>query len=403
MADPAPTQLGRYQLLERLAVGGMAELWKARVIGAHGFQKPVVIKKILPHLAADASFVAMFIDEANITARLDHPKIAQVLELGTIQDQLYMAMEYVDGIDVLALLRQSAGKGQPLAPLYAVHIAHEVLDALDYAHQARDEEGNRLGIVHRDISPSNVLLSRRGDVKLADFGIAHAVERQQKTQAGTLKGKYGYMSPEQVVGSDLDGRSDLFSVSILLAEMLMGRHLFTAPNHLDVLLMVRDVRLDRLEKYGAAIDPSLRKFLLRGLQRDPKDRWPTAGAFRHALAEWLYKQSRRVGPAELAGYVEGLFGGEFPRPAGAPPSGRSMAGPAPAGLADSRPGVTGRTPATAQGAGSKQATPVGHRAATTAPGMATRAREAAPAKPAAPSVKIPPSIDDGDFPIVLDL
>src|SRR5262249_45161734 len=159
-------------------------------------------------LAADASFVAMFIDEAKITARLDHPKIAQVLELGTIDEQLYIAMELVDGLDTLAVLRACAHKKQTLPGHIAVHIAHAVLDALDYAHAALDDDGNPLGIVHRDISPSNVLISRRGDVKLADFGIAHAVERQQKTQAGTLKGKYGYMSPEQVIGSDIDCRSD---------------------------------------------------------------------------------------------------------------------------------------------------------------------------------------------------
>src|SRR5262249_21265938 len=260
-----PVAFGRYQLVERLAVGGMAELFKARVVGAHGFQKPVVIKKILPHLAVDANFVSMFIDEAKITARLEHPKIAQVLELGTIQDHLYIAMEYVEGVDALGVLRACAQRKQPLPAHVAVHIAHEVLDALDYAHQARDDDGRPLGIVHRDISPSNVLISRRGDVKLADFGIAHALDRQGKTQAGMLKGKYGYMSPQQVVGAGLASRSDLFSVGILLTEMLMGRRLFTAPNELDVLLMVRDVKLDRLDKYGGHIEPDLKAIVLRGL------------------------------------------------------------------------------------------------------------------------------------------
>jgi hypothetical protein len=304
MSDAFPIAFGRYQLVERLAVGGMAELFKARVVGVHGFQKPVVIKKILPHLAADASFVAMFIDEANITARLDHPKIAQVLDLGTIDDQLYIAMEFVDGIDTLALLRACAQKKQALPTTLAVHISHEVLDALDYAHKARDDAGKLLGIVHRDISPSNVLLARRGDVKLADFGIAHAVERQQKTQAGTLKGKYGYMSPEQVVGGELDGRSDLFSVGIVLAEMLMGRRLFTAPNELDVLLMVRDVRLDRLDKYGAAIEPDLRKVLVKSLAREPDERFVDAAAFRDALDEWLFAKRHRVGAGDVATFIE---------------------------------------------------------------------------------------------------
>ncbi|MBI4509448.1 MAG: protein kinase [Deltaproteobacteria bacterium] len=310
MSDSFPVPFGRYQLVERLAVGGMAELFKARVVGAHGFQKPVVIKKILPHLAADAGFKAMFIDEANITARLDHPKIAQVLELGTIDDQLYIAMEFIDGPDVLAILRACAQKKQHMPARVAAHVAHEVLDALDYAHQARDEQGSPLAIVHRDISPSNVLVSRRGDVKLADFGIAHAVERQQKTQAGTLKGKYGYMSPEQVVGGELDGRSDLFSVGIILVEMLMGRRLFTAPSDLEVLLMVRDVRLERLEKYGSGIDPELRQIVLKALQRDPKNRYPSAGAFRDAIGEWLFVRRQRVMPADLGAFVDGMFGSE---------------------------------------------------------------------------------------------
>ena len=306
-----PITFGRYQLVERLAVGGMAELFKARFVGAHGFSKSVVIKKILPHLAADASFVNMFIDEANITARLDHPKIAQVLELGRIEDQLYIAMEFVDGVDVLTVLRSLAQRKQTMPEALAVHISHEILDALDYAHQARDDDGSRLGIVHRDISPSNVLISRRGDVKLADFGIAHAIERQQKTQAGTLKGKYGYMSPEQVVGGDLDGRSDLFSVAIVLAEMLMGRRLFTAPNDLDVLLMVRDVRLDRLEKYGSKIDVELRAILVKAFQREPKDRFPSAGAFRDALAEFQFAKRNRVTASDVAAFLEVTCGDQM--------------------------------------------------------------------------------------------
>src|SRR5262249_24901657 len=275
--------------------------------------KPVVIKKILPHLAVDANFVSMFIDEAKITARLEHPKIAQVLELGTIDDQLYIALEYVDGVDVLAILRSCAQRKQPLPSPIAVHIAHEILDALDYAHQARDDHGHPLGIVHRDISLSNVLISKRGDVKLADFGIAHALDRQGKTQAGMLKGKYGYMSPEQVIGGDLDARSDLFSIGIILAEMLMGRRLFSAPNELDVLLMVRDVKLDRLGKYGAHIPPDLISCLGRALQRDPKTRFQSAAEFRETLAEWLFHSRQRVGPSDLAALVESI--GPVQRPA----------------------------------------------------------------------------------------
>ena len=171
----------------------------------------------------------MFIDEAKLTAQLTHPKIVQILDFGEVSGQFFIALEFVDGFDALGLLRTAAQKRARLPRALAVFIISEVLEALDYAHNARDMEGKPMQIVHRDISPSNVFMSKRGDVKLGDFGIAHAQRRESKTQAGTLKGKYGYMSPEQVVGQSIDARSDLFAVGVLLAELLMGRRLFTAP------------------------------------------------------------------------------------------------------------------------------------------------------------------------------
>jgi serine/threonine-protein kinase len=296
---PTPKAIGRYQILDRLAVGGMAELFKATLTGQHGFEKLVAIKKILPHLANDTSFVEMFIDEARITAQLDHRHIVQVFELGTDADTPYIAMQYVDGLDVLALLRECARAQIRLPADIAALIARDVLDALDYAHNARDSSGRELGIIHRDISPGNVLLSWRGDVKLTDFGIARAAERRHKTEAGTLKGKYGYMSPEQVSGSEIDTRSDLFSVGILLAEMVMARRLFTSTNDLDILLMVRDARLDRLHKYASEFPLELRVLTTRALQRRPQDRWQSAAQFRDALDEWI-RRTTRVSSRELA-------------------------------------------------------------------------------------------------------
>jgi serine/threonine-protein kinase len=289
---PMPKAVGRYQIVDRLAVGGMAELFKATLTGEHGFAKLVAIKKILPHLATDHSFVEMFIDEARITAQLDHRHIVQVFELGTDADTPYIAMQYVDGLDVLALLRECARSQIRLPPDLAALIARDVLDALDYAHHALDASGRPLGIIHRDISPGNVLLSWRGDVKLTDFGIARAAERRHKTEAGTLKGKYGYMSPEQVSGSEVDARSDLFSVGILLAEMVMARRLFTSTNDLDILLMVRDARLDRLHKYASEFPVELRVLTTKSLQRRPEDRWQSAAQFRDALDEWLRRTTR---------------------------------------------------------------------------------------------------------------
>jgi serine/threonine-protein kinase len=270
----------------------MAELFKATLNGDHGFETLVAIKKILPHLAVDRSFVEMFIDEARITAQLDHRHIVQVFELGTDADTPYIAMQYVDGLDVLALLRECARSQIRLAPDLAALIARDVLDALDYAHNALDSSGRELGIIHRDISPGNVLLSWRGDVKLTDFGIARAAERRHKTEAGTLKGKYGYMSPEQVSGSEIDARSDLFSVGILLAEMVMARRLFTSTNDLDILLMVRDARLDRLHKYASEFPVELRVLTTRALQRRPEDRWQSAAEFRDSLDEWIRRTTR---------------------------------------------------------------------------------------------------------------
>ncbi|MBA3820279.1 MAG: serine/threonine protein kinase, partial [Deltaproteobacteria bacterium] len=303
-----PIGFGRYQLVERLALGGMAELFVATSPGEHGFQKKVVIKRLLPHLVADETYNAMFIDEAKLTARLVHPKIAQTFELGKVDHALYIAMEYIDGIDVLALLREFAANRRRVEPQLAAWIAHEVLDALDYAHNLTAEDGSKLGVVHRDISPSNVLLSVRGDVKLVDFGIARAVDpdRAHKSKTGTLKGKYGYMSPEQVIEQRLDARSDLFSVGVVLAELLTGRRLFAAANELDVLLMVRDAKLQRFEKYGHDLEPGLADIVRKALKKPVDERWPSAAAFRDALAEWLYEHRHRVAPKQIADVVSEL-------------------------------------------------------------------------------------------------
>lgn len=297
-----PATIGKYQVLERLAVGGMAELFKARAAGDHGFEKLVVIKRILPHLASDPAFVHMFIDEARLTASLDHPGIVQVYELGNEGGTPYIVMQYVDGLDVLALLRECARTQLRLPAPLAALIARDVLDALDHAHGATGPSGRALGLVHRDVSPGNILVSRRGDVKLTDFGIAHAAERSHHTEAGILKGKYGYMSPEQVSGVEVDGASDVFSLAVVLAEMLMARRLFAAASDLDVLLMVRAADLRRLEQHADEVPDALREIATRALAREPAARWPSAGAMRDALSEWLHAHGR-PSARDLAAFV----------------------------------------------------------------------------------------------------
>ncbi|HEX2657933.1 MAG TPA: serine/threonine-protein kinase, partial [Polyangia bacterium] len=255
---------------------------------------------------ADPAFVAMFIDEAKLMAQLTHPKVVQVLDFGDVGGQYFIALEYIDGADALALLRAAAQRRVRVPLPLVLFVVSEILDALDYAHTASDMEGRPMRLVHRDISPSNIFIARHGEVKLGDFGIAHADDRGGRTTTGTLKGKYGYMSPEQVVGAALDGRSDLFAVGIVLAEAFMGRRLFTAPNDLDVLLMVRDGRIDRLDKYGHDLPPELSGIVRKSLRRDPAQRYQTAAEFRDELSDYLFAQGIRVGPADLRAFMADL-------------------------------------------------------------------------------------------------
>jgi eukaryotic-like serine/threonine-protein kinase len=303
---PAPLMLGPYELLQRIATGGMAEVYLARRAGPHGFQKVVAVKRILPQLAQDADFFAMFVDEARVCARLAHPNIVQVFDFGEHDGELYMAMEYVDGTTAARLVRAAASRGEEVPLDAALYIALGVLRGLDYAHNARDDEGKPLDLVHRDVSPGNVLIDRSGAVKLTDFGIARAAEIERRTDAGQLKGKLGYMSPEQVVGRELDARSDLFTVGIALAELVMLRPLFSGPSEIDVLMRIRDADLSVLDRAGSRVPDDVRAVLFRALARERALRYPTAAAFAEAIEEILRRRRLQVGPAKLAAWVERL-------------------------------------------------------------------------------------------------
>ncbi len=308
---PAPLRLGPYELLRRIATGGMAEVYLARRAGPHGFKKIVAVKRILPQYARDPDFVAMFVDEARVCARLGHPNIVQVFDFGEQDGELYMAMEYVDGTTGARLIRAAAGRGDDIHLDVCLHIILSILRALEYAHSARDDEGRPLALVHRDVSPGNVLIDRSGAVKLTDFGIARAAEIERRTDAGQLKGKLGYMSPEQVVGRELDARSDLFTAGIVLAEMLILRPLFSGGKELDVLMRIRDADVSPIDRTSARVPDDVRGVLFRALARDPMLRWPTAGAFAEAIEDIVRRRRLQVGPSRLAVFVEklGLFAG----------------------------------------------------------------------------------------------
>jgi serine/threonine protein kinase len=278
----ADGRFGGFEIGRRIGKGGMAEVYEAVRAGPHGFYKRVALKRILSDLARDPVFVRMFIDEAKLAARLEHPNIVQVFDFGEDEGELFLAMELIDGSSVNQILRAAASRGEAVPLESALYITHQCARALAYAHKARDDEGLPLRIVHRDVSPSNMLVTRTGHVKLADFGIAKAVFQKKKSGEGNVRGKLGYMSPEQVLNRPLDGRSDVFSLSIVLAEMLLGETLFSRGSELQIMLRIRDVDLGVLRDTRRRIPSDLRRLLLAGLSRDPLDR-PDARGFARAL------------------------------------------------------------------------------------------------------------------------
>ena len=296
------TNFGRYLLTDRLAVGGMAEIFNAKVFGAMGFEKRVVIKRILPQLAGDAEFLRMFVTEAKLVCHLDHPNIVQVSELGEIGSQYYIAMEHINGIDGRQLWRTLAKRKQRLPGVLALFVVAEVLKGLDYAHRAVGPDNQVLGVVHRDVSPSNILISQRGDVKISDFGIA-LVHQESKTKAGVLKGKYGYMSPEQVAGLPVDHRSDIFAAGIVLAEFLLGRRLFLGRSDFETLDRVLNVRLHVLRRHEKSLPEEVTRIVHRALQREPDKRYQSARDFKEDIMDFLFSRSERVTAEALAGFI----------------------------------------------------------------------------------------------------
>jgi len=299
-----PQKLGPYELLRLLATGGMAEVYLARRDGPHGFTKTVALKRILPQLACDSDFVSMFIDEARVCAQLSHPNLVQVFDFGEAGSELYMAMEFVDGTTGAKVVRKAAAMGEYLLLDGTLHIVLSVLRGLEYAHSAVDMNGVPLGLVHRDVSPGNILIARTGAVKLGDFGIARADDFERRTEEGQLKGKLGYMSPEQVTGRKVDARSDLFTLGIVLAELLVSRPLFGVGNELDVLMRIRDADLSVFERFSQHVHRDLAAIVRKALAQDPDDRFQTAGEFAEAIEEFARQQRISIGSTRLVPWLQ---------------------------------------------------------------------------------------------------
>jgi eukaryotic-like serine/threonine-protein kinase len=303
-ASQCPERLGPYVLVRHIATGGMAEVYLARRDGPHGFTKTVALKRILPQLARDADFVAMFIDEARVCAQLSHPNLVQVFDFGEAGVELYMAMEYVDGTTCAKVVRRAAARMELVPVEAALHIVLSVLRGLEYAHAAVDLEGVPLGLIHRDVSPGNILIASSGAVKLGDFGIARADEFERRTEEGQLKGKLGYMSPEQVTGKPLDLRSDLFTLGIVLAEILTARPLFGVGSELDVLMRIRDVDLSVFERHCAHVPDALRDVVRKSLAPELQDRFQNATAFAEAIEDFARTKRLTVGAPRLVAWLD---------------------------------------------------------------------------------------------------
>ena len=296
----------RYELVERIGAGSMAEIFRGKAIADGGFEKPVAIKRILPHLGQDEHFVKVLMAEANIVSHLRHRNIVQVFDVGQGPEGLFVVLEFIDGCDLGVLQAGLEDAGKRLPAELGLFLSAELCDALEHAHRAPGPDGKPLRLVHRDVSPSNVLLSRSGEVKLTDFGIAKRTE--EVTTHGGVRGKVAYISPEQGMGMPVDARSDVFSLGILLFEMLLGRRLFSHLPDFEALRAVCEAQVPKPRSIDRRLDPKVEDILLTALAAKPEDRYQSAAAMGQALRDYRYSLPATKGDpaAELASLVERL-------------------------------------------------------------------------------------------------
>ena len=309
-AASVPRRFGKYQILDRIAVGGMAEIFRARLDGIGGFQRSFAIKRIAPHLSTNHEFVEMLVDEAKVAGLLSHANIVQILDLGNVDQQFYIAMEYVNGRDLRQVLSRCTDKSITLPVPHAVFVLIEMLKGLEYAHNRQVMRGGKpvpLNIVHRDISPGNVLVSFQGEVKLTDFGIAKASVKALETMSGVVKGRFDYMSPEQASGAAVDQRSDLYSAGVLFYEVLTGRHPFRQVGELATLEAVRRGVFVPPSQVNPDVPYSLDLVVEQALRVRPEERHQSAAAFKETLDRFFHDSGFIFSASTLAAFLRGLF------------------------------------------------------------------------------------------------
>ncbi|MCS6797193.1 MAG: protein kinase [Myxococcota bacterium] len=314
---PVGERLGRYMLCYELATGGMATVYLGRVEGPAGFGKLVALKRILPHLARDPRFVEMFLDEARLAARIDHPNVCSVFDFGETDGSYFIAMEYLVGETLGRILRRLRDRPEIAAdsryPMVVARIIADAAEGLHAAHELRDDQGQLVGLVHRDVSPQNLFVTYDGAVKVVDFGVARAAGRIHQTKTGTLKGKLAYIAPEQLQKVPIDRRADVWSLGVVLWEALTLRRLFRRDTEMDTLVAVAQQRIDPPSSLRPGIPSKLDDVVIRALERDRDRRWPTARALGRELQQFLVSSGAVVGPAEVSEWMAQLFPDERAR------------------------------------------------------------------------------------------
>ncbi|MBP1712154.1 MAG: serine/threonine protein kinase with domain [Deltaproteobacteria bacterium] len=301
-----PIRFGKYLLLEKLATGGMAQLYRAKIVGVQGFEKFVALKQILPHLAEEKEFLGSFIDEAKLAALLQHQNIVQIYDFGNVEGTYFITMEYLFGKDLRMIAEKARERNLSFSLEHSLHIISRVCSGLDYAHKLKDFHGSPMSIIHRDISPQNIIITYEGDVKIVDFGIAKARSQSTITQVGLIKGKVAYMSPEQAAGINIDHRSDIFPCGILLYELLSGKRVFTGET-LHILEKVRRAEFSPPEEVVKGLPSKVYQILHRALAKEPGDRYQSCGEMLADLEECLFELSMRPTARGLAQYMKDLF------------------------------------------------------------------------------------------------
>jgi len=307
---PKVELFGRYQLLKSLAVGGMGEVYLARQRGPSGFEKLLVVKRILPHLSDEQDFIDMFFDEARIAAHLNHPNIAQIYDLGDVSGVYYIAMEYVQGESLKQIWARSRRAGMPLG--LKCRIIADVAAGLDFAHRAMSPSGRPLNLIHRDVSPQNVLVGFNGSVKLIDFGVAKAANKISNTLTGHIKGKYAYMSPEQARGEELDHRSDIFGLGTIFYELLSGQRLWKRENDTATLRAVMKAEVPKPSSLGKGLPEELDPIVLKALARKREDRYQSAGDLQLDLEDFIVQERLPASQAHVAAFMRSVFPQEPP-------------------------------------------------------------------------------------------